>query len=97
MRRAQTTIPYQDCLIERSMRAASAPAALLIIRAESAPAAPATAAAAHSAAHLLWPRGLALLRARAPQGRSTLNKGQFHVTFLENGHKLGCHNNQYRN
>jgi hypothetical protein len=47
----------------------------------------AAAAAAHSAAHLLWPRGLSAAASQSPAGplgrRSTQNKGQFHVTFLE--------------
>jgi hypothetical protein len=80
------------------MRAASARAALLIIRAASAPAAPAAAAAAHSAAHLLWPRGLsAAARPEPRRAAPHRTRVSFTLLSLRNGHKLGCHNNQYRN
>ena len=56
---------------------------LLVIRAASAPAVPAAAAAAHSAAHLLWPRGLSAAAKSEPRRAAPQNKGQFHVILLE--------------
>ena len=55
---------------------------LLIIRAAPAPAVPAAAAAAHSAAHLLAPRPERCCEPE-PRRAAPQNKGQFHVTFLE--------------
>ena len=68
---------------------------LLIIRAASAPAVPAAAAAAHSAAQLLWPRGLSAAAKSEPRRAAPQNKGLFHATFLKKNGQLRCHNNQW--
>ena len=71
------------------MRAVSAPLRLLIIRAASAPAVPAAAAAAHSAAHLLWPRGLSAVASQSPAGPLHTEQGLVSRYFpWENGQKL---------
>ena len=62
---------------------------LLIIRAASAPAVPAAAAAAHSAAHLLWPRGLSAVASQSPAGPLHTEQGSVSRYFpWENGQKL---------
>ena len=62
---------------------------LLIIRAASAPAVPAAAAAAHSAAHLLWPRGLSAVASQSPAGPLHTEQGLVSRYFpWENGQKL---------
>ena len=67
---------------------------LLIMRAASAPAVPAAAAAAHSAAHL-WPRGLSAAASQSPAGPLHTEQGSVSRYFpWENG-KLGCRNNQF--
>ena len=68
---------------------------LLIIRAASAPAVPAAAAGAHSAAQLLWPRGLSAAASQSPAGPLHAEQGSVSRYFpWENG-KLGCRNNQF--
>ena len=62
---------------------------LLIIRAASAPAVPAAAAAVHSAAHLLWPRGLSAVASQSPAGPLHTEQGSVSRYFpWENGQKL---------
>ena len=68
----------------------------LLIRAASGPAVPAAAAAAHSAAHLMWPRGLSAAASQSPAGPLHTEQGSVSRYFpWENGQKLGCRNNQF--